>query len=50
MAELYLDSLSGITSLCLLHGNKELFPSKKDMKAILEKQLSLSKIFIKGLK
>ncbi|AOM77054.1 TetR/AcrR family transcriptional regulator [Pedobacter steynii] len=50
MAELYLDSLAGITSLCLLHGNKELFPSKKDMKGILEKQLSLSKIFIKGLK
>lgn len=50
IAELYLDSLAGITSLCLLHGNKELFPSKKEMKAILEKQHSLSKIFIKGLK
>lgn len=49
-AELYLDSMAGITSLCLLHGNKELFPSKKEMKAILDKQLSLSKIFIKGLK
>lgn len=50
IAELYLDSLAGITSLCLIQGSKELFPSKKDMKAILEKQLSLSRIFIKGLK
>ncbi|WP_316823271.1 TetR/AcrR family transcriptional regulator [Pedobacter gandavensis] len=50
IAELYLDSQAGITSLCLLHGNKELFPSKKEMKSILEKQHQLSKIFIKGLK
>lgn len=50
IAELYLDSQAGITSLCLLHGNKELFPSKKEMKTILEKQHNLSKIFIKGLK
>ena len=49
IAELYLESLAGITSLCIMHGNKELFPSKKEMKAMLEKQLSLSKIFIKGL-
>lgn len=49
-AELYLDSLAGITSLCILHGNKELFPSKKEMKAMLDKQHSLSRIFIKGLK
>jgi AcrR family transcriptional regulator len=49
-AELYLDSLAGITSLCIMHGNKELFPSKKEMKNILERQLSLSAIFIKGLK
>ncbi|EDM35706.1 transcriptional regulator [Pedobacter sp. BAL39] len=50
MAELYLDSLAGITSLCLLQGNKQLLPSKKDLKMIREKQLSLSNIFIKGLK
>ncbi|SMC81547.1 TetR/AcrR family transcriptional regulator [Pedobacter nyackensis] len=50
VAELYLDSLAGITSLCIMHGNKELFPSKKEMKNILDKQLSLSTIFIKGLK
>lgn len=49
-AELYLESMMGITSLCIIHGNKELFPSKKEMKIILEKQHSLSKIFVKGLK
>ena len=49
-AELYVDSLAGITSLCIMQGNKELFPSKKEMKYILERQLSLSAIFIKGLK
>ena len=49
-AELYLESLMGITSLCIMHGNKELFPSKKDLKVMLDKQLSLSKIFVKGLK
>jgi AcrR family transcriptional regulator len=49
-AELYQDSLAGITSLCIHHGNKELFPSKKEMKAMLDKQLHLSRIFIKGLK
>jgi len=49
-AELYLESMMGITSLCIMHGNKELFPSKKEMKVILEKQHSLSRIFVKGLK
>ncbi|TDQ10252.1 TetR/AcrR family transcriptional regulator [Pedobacter metabolipauper] len=50
IAELYLESLAGITSLCIMHGNRELFPSKKELRAILDKQISLSKIFIKGLK
>ncbi len=49
-AELYLESLAGITSLCIMHGNKELFPSKKELKTMLEKQVNLSNIFIKGLK
>ena len=48
--ELYMTSLAGITSLCLMQGNKELFPSKKELKEMLEKQINLSKIFIKGLK
>lgn len=49
LAELYQDSQAGITSLCIMNGNKELMPSKKALKGILEKQLELSKIFIKGL-
>jgi len=49
-AELYLESLAGINSLCILHGNKELFPSKKEFKIMLEKQINLSRIFVKGLK
>ena len=50
MAELYLYSLTGITTLCVMHGNKELLPSKKELKIILERQLNLSEIFVKGLK
>lgn len=50
LTELYLASQSGLTSLCIMHGNKELFPDKKELKQMKEKQVSLSKIFIKGLK
>lgn len=50
IAELYLACQSGLTSLCISHGNKELFPGKKELKLMKEKQISLSKIFIKGLK
>lgn len=50
LTELYLASQSGLTSLCIMHGNKELFPDKKELKMMREMQLSLSKIFIKGLK
>jgi hypothetical protein len=49
-AELYLESMMGIVSLCIIHGNKEIFPSKKEMKITLEKQHNLSRIFLKGLK
>lgn len=49
IAELYLSTQSGLTSLCIMHGNKELFPGKKELKLMKEKQISLSKIFIKGL-
>ena len=47
--ELYLASQSGMTSLCIMHGNKELFPNKKDLKEMLDKQIALSGIFVKGL-
>lgn len=48
--DLYISSMSGLTSLCVMHGNKELFPDKKELKIMKEKQISLSEIFIKGLK
>jgi len=50
IADLYTTSQNGLTSLCIMHGNKELFPAKKELKAVLDKQLNLSKIFIKGIK
>ncbi|RZJ89530.1 MAG: TetR/AcrR family transcriptional regulator [Chryseobacterium sp.] len=50
ITELYLASQSGITSLCIMHGNKELFPNKKDLREMLDKQIALSGIFVKGLK
>lgn len=50
IAELYLSCQSGLTSLCIMHGNKELFPGKKELKIMKDKQINLSKIFIKGLK
>ena len=49
-AELYLASQSGITSLCIMHGSKDLFPGKKELKNMVEKQTSLCKIFLKGIK
>lgn len=49
IAELYLSCQSGLTSLCIIHGNKELLPGKKEVKLMREKQINLSKIFIKGL-
>jgi len=50
LAELYLQSLSGITFICIMNGNRELMPTKKELKILHEKQQQLSKIFIKGLK
>jgi len=50
MADLYLSSQSGITSLCIMQGSKDLFPSKKELKNMVDKQASLCKIFLKGIK
>ncbi len=49
-AELYLSSQAGMTSLCIMHGNKDLFPGKKELKCTLERQIELCKIFIKGIR
>jgi TetR/AcrR family transcriptional repressor of mexJK operon len=50
ITELYLSSQSGMTSLCIMHGNKDLFPGKKELKCTLERQIQLCKIFIKGIR
>lgn len=50
IAELYMSSQDGLTSLCIMQGNKELMPAKKELKSMLERQLALARLFIKGLK
>jgi AcrR family transcriptional regulator len=50
IAELYLASQSGITSLCIMQGSKDLFPGKKELKSMLDKQTDLCRIFLKGIK
>jgi AcrR family transcriptional regulator len=50
MADLYLYSMAGITSLCIMQGNKDLIPGKKEFKNTLDKQINLCKIFLKGIK
>ncbi len=49
-ADLYMSSQDGLTSLCIMQGNKELMPAKKELKNMLERQLALANLFIKGLK
>jgi AcrR family transcriptional regulator len=50
IADLYLYSMAGITSLCIMHGNKDLIPGKKDFKNTLDHQINLCRIFLKGIK
>ena len=50
IADLYMTSQDGLTSLCIMQGNKELLPGKKELKNVIDKQLALAKLFIKGLK
>ena len=50
IADLYMSSQDGLTSLCIMQGNKELMPAKKELKNMLERQLALARLFIKGLK
>ena len=50
IADLYMTSQDGLTSLCIMQGNKELMPGKKELKNMIERQLALAKLFVKGLK
>jgi AcrR family transcriptional regulator len=50
IADLFMTSQDGLTSLCIMQGNKELMPGKKDLKNMLERQQALAQVFVKGLK
>jgi AcrR family transcriptional regulator len=50
IADLYLYSMSGITALCIMQGNKDLIPDKKEFRNALDRQINLCRIFLKGIK
>lgn len=50
IAELYLESLTGFCTMCIIENGKDLFPDKKALNKMVLKQKRLTAIFIKGLK
>ncbi|MCX2575987.1 TetR/AcrR family transcriptional regulator [Pedobacter sandarakinus] len=50
VAELYLESLMGLTNMCIMKLGKDLLPDKKAVTVMTQKQKDLSLIFSKGLK
>lgn len=50
VAELYLESLLGLTNMCIIELGKDLLPDKKAVNKMTLKQKDLSTIFAKGLK
>jgi len=50
IAELYLESLMGLTNMCIMELGKDLVPDKKTVNKMTQKQKDLSSIFTKGLK
>jgi len=50
VAELYLESLMGLCTMCIMETGKDLFPDKKAFNRMTMKQKSLTTIFIRGLK
>jgi len=50
VAELYLESLMGLTNMCIMELGKDLLPDKKVVNKMTQKQKDLSSIFTKGLK
>jgi len=49
VAELYLESLLGLTNMCIMELGKDLLPDKKAVNRMTQKQKDLSTIFSKGL-
>ncbi|RDC57306.1 TetR/AcrR family transcriptional regulator [Pedobacter chinensis] len=50
VAELYLESLMGLTNMCIMELGKDLLPDKKMVNKMAQKQKDLSSIFTRGLK
>jgi len=50
VAELYLESLMGLCTMCIMETGKDLFPDKKVFNKMTLKQKSLTNIFVKGLR
>jgi len=50
VAELYLESLMGLTNMCIMELGKDLLPDKKAVNKMTQKQKDLSTIFTKGLR
>ena len=49
IAELYLESLMGLTNMCIMELGKDLLPDKKTVNKMTQKQKDLSSIFTRGL-
>ncbi|MCX2432950.1 TetR/AcrR family transcriptional regulator [Pedobacter sp. GR22-10] len=49
IAELYLESLMGLTNMCIMELGKDLLPDKKAVNRMKQKQKDLSSIFTRGL-
>lgn len=50
LAELYLESLMGLTTMCVMETAKDIFPDKKALNKMTQKQKDLSSIFTRGLR
>ena len=50
VAELYIESLIGLSTICIIQVGKDLFPDKITIDKMTLKQKELSRIFAKGLK
>ena len=50
LAALYLESLMGLTNMCIMAEHKKIMPEKKLLKSVADKQKSLSAIFARGLR
>jgi hypothetical protein len=50
VAELYLESLMGLCTMCIMETGKDLFPDKKAFNRMTLKQKNLTSIFVRGLR